>query len=67
MSLPPPVFSMSLPQIFSALLFLPLFRLGAQAVPFLPAIEAEFLPQRVFWLIQSHIAHCWSWKSWQLK
>jgi len=65
--LPFPVFSVTLPPIFSSLLFLPLFRLGAQAVSFLLAVEAEFSPQRVFWLIQPHITHYWSWKDWQLR
>jgi len=44
MTLPPPLFSVPLPPIFSALLFLPFFGLGTQAVPFLPAIKAGFLP-----------------------
>jgi len=35
---------MLFPPIFSALLFLPLSRLGAQAVPFLPAVKAGFSP-----------------------
>ena len=50
-TLPPPVFSILLPPISSTLLFLPLSRLGAQAVSFLSAVEVGFLPQHVFWLI----------------
>jgi len=44
MTLPPPVFSMPLSPIFSTLLFLPLFRLDAQAVPFLLAVKVGLLP-----------------------
>ena len=55
--LPLPVFSMPLPPIVSALLFLSLFRLGIQGVPFFPAIKAGLPPQHVFLLTQPHRAH----------
>jgi len=49
--------SVPLPSIVSTLLFSPLFRLGAQGVPFLPAVEAGFLPQHVFSPTQPRKAH----------
>jgi len=42
------VFFVPLPPIISALLFLPLFGLGIQGIPFLPAVKAGLLPQYVF-------------------
>ena len=53
-TLSPPlsVFFTLLPPVFSALLLLPLCGLGAQGVPFLPAIKAGFSPQHVFLLTQ---------------
>ena len=51
---------MPLPPIVSALLFSPLFRLGAQGIPFLPAVKAEFLPWHVFLPTQPRKAHHWS-------
>jgi len=51
MPLPLPVFSMLLPPIFSASQFLPLFRLDAQAVLFLPALGAGPLSWHISWLI----------------
>ena len=50
-------YSMPLPPIISILLFLSLFGLGAQGVPFLSAVEAGFPPQYVFLPTQPHKAH----------
>jgi len=50
-------YSMPLPPIISILLFLPLFGLGAQGVPFLSAVKAGFPPQYVFSPTQPHKAH----------
>ena len=55
-----PLSSTPLSPIFSALLFLPLCRLGTQAIPFLSAVEAESPSQHVFWLVQPHTAHHWN-------
>jgi len=44
MPLPFPVFSVPLPPIVFALLFLPLFGLGIQGIPFLPAVKVGLLP-----------------------
>ena len=60
--LPLSVFSTLLLPIFSALLFLPLCGLDTQDIPFLPAGEARFPSQCVFWLIAPRSTHHWSWK-----
>jgi len=54
------IFCTSLPPIVSALLVLPLFGLGVQDVPFLPAVKAESPSQRIFLPTQPHRAHHWS-------
>ena len=54
---PLPVFFMPL---FSALPFSPLCGLGTQGIPFLPAIEAGFLPQHIFLPTQPCKTHHWS-------
>jgi len=56
-SLPLLVFFTPLSPIVFALLFLSLFGLGIQGIPFLLAVEAGLLSQHVFLLTQSHRAH----------
>jgi len=62
MPLPLPVFYVPLFPIVSALLFLPLFRLGIQDIPFFPAIKVGLPPQHVFLPTQPRKAHHWSQK-----